>query len=205
MATPKICFHHLRGTCDYGDNCWKIHTTPSTLNPAQAGAFERFCQAGAEPGAPKPKAHGPTAPSKPKAVVKPKAAPKAAPKVAAPKVAAPAPPAENPAQQPAQQPVEVEEDIPSCFEFPLGNCKRSNCKWEHRDLVDFTDEELAKFQRTLKKSWPKVCFAALQGDCDNSCGRVHKLEANLSFPERFKWDRFQANLTEAAAPEPAQQ
>jgi hypothetical protein len=189
MATTKICFHHLRGTCDYGDNCWKIHTTPNTLSPAQAGAFERFCQANGALVAPKPKVPIHAAPSKPKAIAKPKVAPKIA----------------APAEKPAQQPGEVEEDIPSCFEFPLGNCKRSNCKWEHRDLVDFTDEELAKFQRTLKKSWPKVCFAALQGDCDNSCGRVHKLEANLSFPERFKWDRFQANLTEEAASEPAQQ
>lgn len=184
MPSSRVCFHFLLGTCDYGEECWKQHVAEDKLSETQASAFANFRKnAPGQEGATLTKTAAVAAiQQKPRKILK-------RPEVPNPSTVTAAAKAEE------EEIVEVpnEDNIDSCFDFPRGNCSRFNCKWIHRDLGDFTDDELDRFQVILKKSWPKVCFAALNGDCDDACGRVHKLETDLSYLERVKWERYQQN------------
>ena len=181
---PFICFHFLSGACQYGDRCYKDHETPvNKLTPAQHRAYLRFTGAAA-----------PTAPApakKPKKSTPPSTDSKPLSTQPNPPLTKSNPPAPTPA--PESEPAGIAaDDIASCFDFLLGTCKRaSSCKFYHRDLTSFTDEELEAFQRRLTKNVPQICFAALGvNGCGNDCGRVHKAIDSLTPAERTKWERF---------------
>ena len=192
MPSPKVCFHFLLGSCNYGEECWKQHITVEQLSETQAAAFAIFRKnSGEKQTTPLTTAVAAAALQQPRKILK------------RPEVPNPSTVSAAASAAPATEEIEEvlnDDDTPSCFDFPLGRCSRFNCKWIHRDLGDFTDEELERFQKNLKKTWPKVCFANLDGTCDDTCGRVHKQEDDLSYLERIRWERYQQN----AAKDPAE-
>lgn len=127
-----ICMHHLANKCEYGEKCHKRHADISQLTTAQMLAFTKFQKRAVERDAPVVEEE--------QQVVAP------TPVVQAPVAAVAVVP------QPPKEELD-DEEMPSCMLYPQGRCSDRNKKClsknRHRNLVDFTDEELEKFQRLV--------------------------------------------------------
>ncbi len=200
-TSSLICFHNLVGNCTYLDGCYKKHDiSVEELTPNQAKAFKKFTERGGISISPSiavaAVSKKPAAKLTPKPKVVPAAAKKANKPVIAKQEIEPVAAEETKVRPDAAQGAEVaEDDIASCYDYAFGLCTRGeSCKWIHRKLIDFTDEELIFFQKKLRKVWPKACFDALQGRCEvNDCGRVHKSQESLTPYERSRYERFLKN------------